>query len=147
MAAEGGCVMKFLIFAVAGLLCASPADNEENKTKIARALSVGPAEITNNARVVDTDEHGNTIVLRESSNGFTCMPGNPRVVGDPPMCAYAASMQWAADFKAHKPKPTNTEPGINYMLAGATQRSDTDPYDTTSPAISDRSALDDYVAL
>src|ERR1700722_2786818 len=27
----------------------------------------------------------------------------------------------------------NTEPGIIYMLAGATLRSDTDPYDTTSP--------------
>jgi hypothetical protein len=127
--------MKFLIFAVAILLCASPADNEENKAKIARALSAGPAEITNNARVVDTDEHGNTIVLREGTNGFTCMPGNPRVVGDPPMCEDAASMQWSADFKAHKPKPTNTEPGINYILAGATQRRDTDPYDTTSPPI------------
>jgi len=74
-------------------------------------------------------------VLREGTNGFTCMPGNPRVVGEPPMCADAASMQWSADFKSHKSKPTNTEPGIIYMLAGATQRSDTDPYDTTSPPI------------
>jgi PAS domain-containing protein len=30
---------------------------------------------------------------------------------------------------------TNTEPVIIYTLAGATQRSDTDPYDTTSPPI------------
>ena len=42
-------------------------------------------------------------------------------------------MQWLADFKAHKARPTNAVPGITYMLAGATQRSDTDPYDTTSP--------------
>ena len=42
------------------------------------------------------------------------------------------SMQWAADFAAHKPKPTNTVPGITYMLAGATQHSDSDPYDRTS---------------
>ena len=49
--------MKFLIFA-ATLLVASPADNEKYKAKIARAVSAGPAEITNNARVVDTDEHG-----------------------------------------------------------------------------------------
>lgn len=63
------------------------------------------------------------------------MPGNPKVVGDPPMCANAAAMQWSADFKARKPKPTNTEPGIIYMLAGASQRSDSDPYDTTSPPI------------
>jgi len=51
------------------------------------------------------------------------------------MCVDAASWQWFADAKAHKPKPTNTVPGITYMLAGATQRSDTDPNDKTSPAI------------
>jgi hypothetical protein len=41
------------------LLFASPADNEENKAKIVRALSAGHAEITNNARVVDTPKHVN----------------------------------------------------------------------------------------
>ena len=51
------------------------------------------------------------------------------------MCLDPASMQWAHDFAQHKPKPTNTVPGITYMLAGATQRSDSDPYDTTSPPI------------
>jgi hypothetical protein len=45
------------------------------------------------------------------------------------------AMQWSNDFEQHKPKPTNTVPGIEYMLAGATQRSDTDPNDTTSPPI------------
>jgi hypothetical protein len=103
--------------------------------KIARAMSAGPDDISKSARIIDTDAQGNKVTLREGNNGFTCMPGNPNVVGDPPMCADAASMQWAADFKAHKPKPANTVPGITYMLAGATQRSDSDPYDTTSPAI------------
>jgi hypothetical protein len=115
----------------------SPATDagETTQAKIARALSAGPPEVAKSARVVDTDAQGKMIVLREGSNGFTCMPGNLKAVGDPPMCADAASMQWAADFKAHKPKPTNTVPGITYMLAGATQRSDSDPYDTTSPPI------------
>jgi hypothetical protein len=108
---------------------------ETTQAKIERALSAGPPGVAKSARVVDTDAHGKMIVLREGSNGFTCMPGNPKVIGDPPMCADAASMQWAADFKARKPKPTNTVPGITYMLAGATQRSDTDPFDTTSPPI------------
>ncbi len=108
---------------------------ETTQAQIARALSAGPPEVAKSARVVDTDAQGKMIVLREGSNGFTCMPGNPKVIGDPPMCADAASMQWAADFKARKPKPTNTVPGITYMLAGATQRSDTDPFDTTSPPI------------
>ena len=97
--------------------------SDTTQGKIARAMSAGP------------DAEGNTVVLREGSNGLTCVPGNPQVIGEPPMCVDAASLQWFADAKAHKPKPTNTVPGITYMLAGATQRSDSDPNDKTSPAI------------
>ena len=109
--------------------------SESTEAKIARAMSAGPPNIARSAKIIDKDAQGHTIVLREGSNGFTCMPGNPSVVGQPPMCADGPSMQWAADFAAHKPKPTNTVPGITYMLAGATQRSDSDPYDQTSPPI------------
>lgn len=111
------------------------AGDDTTGEKIARAMSAGPPDIAMSARIIDKDVQGNKVVLREGTNGFTCMPGNPKVIGDPPMCADAASMQWAADFSAHKPKPTNTVPGITYMLAGATQRSDSAPYDTTSPPI------------
>ena len=103
--------------------------------KIARAMSAGPDNVSKFARIVDTDEQGEMVVLREGNNGFTCMPGNPKVVAEPPMCVDAASMQWFADAKAHKSKPTNTVPGITYMLAGASQRSDSDPTDTTSMPI------------
>jgi hypothetical protein len=103
--------------------------------KIGRAMPAGPENISKSARIIDTDAQGSKVILREGSNGFTCVPGDPNVVGDPPMCADAASMQWASDFRAHKPKPTNSVPGITYMLASATQRSDSDPYDTTSPPI------------
>jgi len=61
-------------------------------------------------------------------------------------CADAAALQWSEDFRAPKSKPTNTEPGIIYMLAGATQPSDTDPDDTTSPPIP-IGPLDAYVAV
>ena len=108
---------------------------ETTQAKIARALSAGPADVTKGARIVDTDSQGKMTLLREGSNGFTCMLGNPKVVGEPPLCLDAASLQWFAEFKAHKPKPTNAVPGITYMLAGATQRSDSDPYDQTSPAM------------
>jgi hypothetical protein len=114
----------------------SPTDaSDTTQAKIARAMSAGPTDFARSARIVDSDAQGNMVVLREGSNGFTCTPGNPKVIGEPPKCADAASMQWAADFKAHKPKPTNMVPGITYMLAGATQRSDSDPYDKTSEAI------------
>jgi hypothetical protein len=108
---------------------------DTTQDKIARAMSAGPNDISGSARIVDTDAQGNRVILREGSNGFTCMPGNPNVVGEPAMCMDAASMQWASDFRARKLMPTNSVPGITYMLAGATQRSDSDPYDTTSPPI------------
>jgi hypothetical protein len=111
----------------------TPEASDTSQGKIARAMSAGPDDIARSARITDADAEGNTIVLRDGSNGFTCMPGNPKVIGAPPMCVDAASLQWFADATAHKPKPTNTVPGITYMLAGATQRSDSDPNDQTSP--------------
>jgi hypothetical protein len=128
--------MKLPIVFIASLFIARAADNMESpQAKIARALSAAPPQIAQSAKVVDKDAKGMMVVLREGTNGFTCMPGNPKVTGDPPMCMDAPSLQWAADFAAHKPKPTNTVPGITYMLAGATQRSDSDPFDKTSPPI------------
>ena len=93
------------------------ADGETAQARIALAMSAGPSGVAKSARIVDTDARGNIVVLREGSNGFTCVPGNPEVIGDPPACSDAAAMQWSADFKAHKAKPTNTVPGIIYMLA------------------------------
>lgn len=112
----------------------SPTDLDD-ATAIALAMSAGPADIARSATIVKTDTQGKMVVLRKGSNSFTCTPGNPKVIGVPPMCADAVARQWHADFIAHKPKPTTTVPGIVYMLAGATQRSDSDPYDKTSEPI------------
>jgi hypothetical protein len=105
------------------------------KQKIDLALSAGPSNVADGATVVEPDGHGNMKVLRQGTNGFTCMPGDPSGIGMPPMCMDKVAVQWNKDFDEHKPKPTTTVPGIEYMLAGATQRSDTDPNDKTSPAI------------
>ena len=51
------------------------------------------------------------------------------------MCADPMGMRWMLDAMERKPKPSNTEPGLIYMLNGAVQRSFTDPFDRTSPAI------------
>ena len=133
----------FALLGAAGLLKLPSVDADSRsastvdarQAKIARAMSAGPDDIARSARIIDTDANGKTVVLRDGNNGFTCMPGNDDVIGEPAMCVDAASLRWFADAKAHKPTPTNTVPGITYMLAGATQRSDSDPNDTTSPAI------------
>jgi hypothetical protein len=109
--------------------------DESAQDKIKRALSAAPPSVAKAAKVMDMDDQGKMTVLREGTNGFTCFPGHPGVVGDVAMCADAASMQWISDFIAHKPKPTNTQPGITYMLAGGTDWSATDPFATSGTPI------------
>jgi hypothetical protein len=89
--------------------------------------------VTDSARIVGADAQGRRIVLREGSNGFTCQPGNPNVPGRPASCSNEAARQWSADMAAHKPTPTNAEPGIVYMLAGATQSSASGEPKTSPP--------------
>jgi hypothetical protein len=111
------------------------AAQESTAEKIERALSAGPSTITPDATVAETDADGQLKILRQGTNDFTCMPGDPAGIGMPPMCANEVAMQWNSDFAHHKERPSTTVPGIEYMLAGATQRSDTDPFDKTSPPI------------
>jgi hypothetical protein len=113
----------------------SPQAGDTIQEEISRAMSAGPDNVSTSAQIIDPAAQGKMVVLRKGSTGFTCMPGNPKVVGEPSICVDAASMQWFADAKAHKPRPTHTVPGITYMLAGATQRSDSDPSDMTSMPI------------
>jgi hypothetical protein len=114
---------------------ASSDSQESKQSKIARALSAGPPNVTKNATVAEMDAQGQMKILRPGTNDFTCMPGNPNGVGSPPMCEDKVAMQWNQDFAEHKAKPTTNVPGIEYMLAGATQRSDSDPFDKTDPPI------------
>ena len=102
--------------------------SETKEAKITRAVSAAPSSVSDGARIVDRDENGAETLLREGSNGFTCFPGHPGVVGDAAYCANAAALRWESDFLTLQAKPTNTEPGIVYMLLGGTDWSATDPY-------------------
>lgn len=97
---------------------------ESKDAQLARAIAAGPLNVTKAARIVGTNPNGKTIVLRDGSNGFTCQPGNPKIVGRPASCANEAALQWSADLGAGKPSPSNTVAGFVYMLAGATERGD-----------------------
>jgi hypothetical protein len=129
---KGFVLFTFFLLAVSSLAAATA---ESKETKIKRAMSAGPAQIAKDAKVVDMDETGNMTTLRDGNNGWTCMPGHPGVVGDAAVCMDGLAMQWAMDFLAHKDKPTNTQPGIMYMLAGGTDWSATDPFATKGTPI------------
>lgn len=110
-------------------------DEEIRKEKIRRAMLSGPPAITKDATVADMDREGNMTVLRPGTNEWVCVPGNQNIIGSADMSIDPMGMVWLKDLMARKPKPTNTAPGLIYMLNGATQHSYTDPFDTTSPAI------------
>ena len=103
--------------------------------KIRRAMLAGPACISSEATVAEMDQHGQLTVLRAGTNDWVCVPGDQNIIGAVDMCLDPMGLVWMQDLMARKPKPTNTSPGLIYMLNGATQHSYTDPFDTTSPAI------------
>ena len=92
-----------------------PGPVESPEIQMARAIAAGPKEITAQARIMGNDAEGKRIVLREGNNDFICQPGKPQFVAQPASCY-----------------TTNSKPRITYMLAGATQRSISDPDDKTS---------------
>ena len=110
-------------------------DEQILAAKMSRAMSSGPFNITKDATVAEIDAQGNTAVLRQGTNHWVCFPGDENEIGNVPMCADPMGLQWMKDIMAGKPAPTNTAPGIIYMLCGATQHSTTDPFDRSSPAI------------
>jgi hypothetical protein len=115
----------------------APASREDAvlQARIARARLSGPSQITKDASVAEMDADGNLTILVQGTNHWVCFPGNENVIGDVPMCCDPMGLQWMKDAMAKKPKPTNTAPGLIYMLCGATQHSNDDPADRTSPAI------------
>jgi hypothetical protein len=116
-------------------LSGSDAGDEVMKAKIRRALLSGPDSVTREATVAEMDAQGTMTVLRPGANQWTCVPGNENIIGQADMCADPNGMRWMLDIIAKKPKPSNTAPGLIYMLNGALQRSYTNPFDRTSPAI------------
>src|SRR3984885_13062583 len=98
------------------------------EAKIERALRSGPDCVTREATVLEMDEDGKRNVLWQGTNQWVCVPGNENIIGRADMCADPMGMQWMMDVMARKPRPTNTTPGLIYMLNGALQRSYTDPF-------------------
>jgi hypothetical protein len=125
-----------------GLITGNLAMSAENsmsdavvKEKIRRALLSGPDSITREATVSELDTHGKMTVLRPGTNQWVCVPGNENIIGQADMCLDPMGLRWMLDAMAKRPKPSNSAPGLIYMLNGATQHSFTDPFDRTSPAI------------
>src|ERR1700733_116 len=90
--------------------------------KIANALSAAPATIAEHASVVDwpanpRDDMSHGRVLRQGSNGWTCMPDVPGRPQHDPMCVDGTMMKWLMATLAGQ-KPDIDRVGLSYMLMG-----------------------------
>jgi len=83
--------------------------------KIANALSAGPTSITEHAAVIDGISNGR--MLRQGTNGWTCMPDVPGRPQHDPMCADETMMKWLMATLTGK-KPDIDRVGLSYMLMG-----------------------------
>ncbi|MEI9980206.1 MAG: hypothetical protein WDN23_14625 [Edaphobacter sp.] len=124
----------------------SPANEQANKKglnmkdqsedpRITRARLSGPEHVTKSATVAELSAGGTMTVLIKGDNDWVCVCGDENKIGSPPMCMNPMGMRWMLDAMQGKPGPTNSVPGMIYMLCGATQRSNTNPLDRTGPAI------------
>ena len=92
---------------------------------IKNALSAGPDWITDKATVKMMDMHSETSggghmmerVLRQGSNGWTCMPDVPGRPQHDPMCGDETMMKWLKAVMAGE-KPNIDRVGLSYMLMG-----------------------------
>jgi hypothetical protein len=95
--------MRLGVFAQMDMPSSTSSDSKEStqSNKIARALSAGPPDVTKNATVAEMDAQGEMKILRSGTNDFTCLPGDPKGIGLPPMCEDKVAMQWNRDFAEH----------------------------------------------
>jgi hypothetical protein len=93
--------------------------------KIKSALSAAPAAISKDATVMDM---GSMKVLRQGTNGWTCLPDGPSP-GVDPMCLDKNGMAWAEAWMSKKDPPKD-KMGLGYMLMGGSDASNTDPFAT-----------------
>lgn len=103
--------------------------DQAKETKINSAISAAPAAISDNATIMDwpAEEGAEMTVLREGTNGYTCLPDMPDTSGNDPMCLDEPWMKWAEAWM-NKEEVSIDKIGFGYMLQGGSAESNTDPY-------------------
>ena len=102
-----------------------------DEEKIADAMSAGPASITQDATIAEwpTEPGGEFNVLREGSNGWTCLVSSSAAILGGLQDASCEDETWFAWDKAFVAgeEPNVEKVGISYMLSGDAGLSNTDP--------------------
>ena len=86
------------------------------------ALSAAPSSVAENATVMDWEQN----VLREGTNGWTCLPSPPSIESAP-MCMDQPWLEWAHAWMNREAVEIDRV-GISYMLQGDAGASNIDPF-------------------
>ncbi|MDF0672858.1 MAG: hypothetical protein P0120_00750 [Nitrospira sp.] len=89
------------------------------------AERAAPSSLSKHATIMSRDGQ----VVRQGSNGWTCMPDNPGTTGTDSICMNEPWLTFM-DAMKNKKDPVITQVGIAYMLQGDRPVSNTDPYAT-----------------
>ncbi len=103
--------LRMLIVSAIAVLISTPAYADQ--AKVQSAISAGPNSLTKGATIMSW----NGDVLREGTNGWTCLPDIPDNGGNDPWCV-DASWQNLLDALTNDKTPSYDKVGIAYMLAG-----------------------------
>jgi len=104
-------ILKTLMSGALAVLISTAANADQ--AEIDSAISAGPDSLTKNATIM----RWNGDLLRQGSNGWTCLPDMPDNGGTDPWCV-DASWQNLLDALTNDKEPTYDKVGIAYMLAG-----------------------------
>ncbi len=115
-------MVRSLVFLLAALVLPASLTAQD---AIRSAMSAGPTSISAEATIMDWSFD----VLREGSNGWTCLPDNQDSPGNDPWCITDAWMNFLNAYVGQT-EPTYEDIGFAYMLRGDTPVSNSDPYAT-----------------
>jgi len=104
-------IFRMLIIAAAAVLASTAAYADQ--AEVQSAISAGPTSLTKHATIMRWDGE----VLREGTNGWTCLPDIPADGGNNPWCVDESWKDLLDALKNNK-APSYQKIGIAYMLAG-----------------------------
>ncbi len=105
------------------------AESGSKEWKIQNAKSAGPEAISKEATVFDWPEKEGALMatLQTGTNDWTCLPDYPVSPGNDPICVDKQSLLWFQAYMTKK-EPQLSQLGLSYMLQGASDASNTDPF-------------------
>ncbi len=124
--------MRHLTLLVLATAFAFPPALTAQENVIINAMSAGPLSVSFNASITKWDG----TVVREGSNGWTCLPDRQDTSGNDPWCVDETWLGFI-DALMNGTEPTYNTVGVAYMLIGDSPVSNTDPAATSKTTDAD----------